>query len=301
MDKFPSRERASAATAEPRVSAVVVACAVDASSPARSALDLCLRSALAEPWIDELIVVDQNNAPEISSAFRALQLDRRDVKVIPALPGGGGAVSANRGAAAARGRWLLFLDADVVLQRGGVARMAAAGGEARAPWVVGGRLTRLDGRERNLARPGALNAFSSIAVALGVGAKPPRPRRNLAAGAAGATRVGAVSSAFMLIPRGDFEMLGGFDEGFLGEAADLDLCRRATDAGGSILFQPEATGVQFERFHGRGRKRVQGLARFAVKSAKTPAEKAFAAIAGPLLALTMGLRDFVAGQPPRRR
>jgi hypothetical protein len=188
-----------------------------------------------------------------------------------------------------------------VLQRGAVARMAAAGGEARGPWVVGGKLTRLDGRERKLARPGALNAFSSIAVALGVGAKPPRPKRGDEAGVAGATRVGAVSSAFMLIPRGDFETLGGFDEGFLGDAADLDLCRRATDAGGSVLFQPEAAGVQFERLHARGRKRVQGLARFAARSAKTPAEKAFAAIAGPSLALLMGLRDFVAGHPPGRR
>lgn len=301
MEKFPSRERASAATVEPRVSAVVVAHAVEAGSTARSALDLCLRSALAEPWIDELVVVDQANTAEISSAFRALQLDRRDVKVVAALPSASGAAASNLGANASRGRWLLFLDADVVVQRGAVARLAAAGGEARSPWIVGGKLTRLDGRERKLARPGALNAFSSIAVALGVGAKPPRPRRNIDAGVAGATRVGAVSSSFMLVPRGDFETLGGFDEGFLGEAADLDLCRRAADAGGSILFQPEASGVQFERLHARRRKRIQGLARFAAKSAKTPIEKAFAAIAGPSLALLMGLRDFVAGQPPRRR
>jgi len=109
-----------------------------------------------------------------------------------------------------------------------------------------------------------------------------------------------VSGAFMLIPRADFQTLDGFDEMFVSDYADLDLCKRALDAGGSVLFQPEASGVQFERRR-KGRKQAQGLARFAVKSAKTPFEKAFAAIAAPALMVLLGLRDFVAGRPPVRR
>ena len=66
MDKFPSRERESAVALEPRVSAIVVVRNVQSVS-AEHALDLSLRAALAEPWIDDLVIVDAGNAPGISS------------------------------------------------------------------------------------------------------------------------------------------------------------------------------------------------------------------------------------------
>jgi GT2 family glycosyltransferase len=191
---------------------------------------------------------------------------------------------------------LLFLDADVVLQRGAVARMAAASGEAAAPWIVGGKLLDLEGRERRVVRAGSLNTFSAIAVAVNWPA--PRPRKRAQDAAA---QVAAVSGALMLIPRGDFDALTGFDEQFDTDYADLDLCRRAAAAGGSVLFQPDASGVQFARAHEGRRKPVQGLTRFAVKSATTPLERAFASVAGPALAVLVALRDLVAGRPPARR
>jgi GT2 family glycosyltransferase len=298
VDQFPSRERATSAALEPRVSAVVVARRSEAAPSAQLALNLCLRSALAEPWIDDLVIVDVDNAPEVSSSLRALQADRRDVRIVTAAADASAGAAANLGAGQARGRWLLFLSPDVVLQRGAAARMAAAGAGARAPWIVGGRLTDAEGRERRAARAGSLNTWSSLAVAIGwQGAKPRRRSRRHNADMAPAP-VGAVSGAFMLIPRGDFQELGGFDELFATDAADLDLCRRAAAAGGSILFQPDASGVQFARARPAWRKQAQGLARFAANSAKTPAERAFAAIAGPTLATLLALKDFVAGRPP---
>ncbi|MGE0743061.1 MAG: glycosyltransferase family 2 protein [Hyphomonadaceae bacterium] len=296
MDKFPSRERSTSATLNWRVSAVVVVANVRPTAAGRTSLDLCLRSAMAEPWIDDLVVVDHGNVPEISSILRGVQADRRDVRLITAPRGATSAAAANLGAEAARGRWLLFLDPDVVLQRGSVARMAAAGGGARTPWIVGGKLTDTQGRERAAARVGALNSFSALAVAMEW--RGPKPKRK---GAKAPAKVAAVSSAFMLVPRGDFEALGRFDEGFATDAADLDLCRRAADAGGSVLFQPAASGVQFERGPRDGRRQAQGLALFAAKSAKTLPEKAFAAIARPALMALLGLKDFVCGRPPIRR
>jgi N-acetylglucosaminyl-diphospho-decaprenol L-rhamnosyltransferase len=297
VDKFPSRERSTAATLEPRVTAIVVVHNMYDGAPGQTPLDLCLRSAMAEPWIDDLVVVDHANAPEISRALRGMQMDRRDLKVVTADPGSNPASAANLGAVEARGRWLLFLAPDVVLQRGAVARMAAAGGNASAPWIVGGRLTDTEGRERRAARAGALNTFSAIALAMNLPGKKPGKRGK----ADEATRVGAVSGAFMLIPRSDFQTLNGFDEGFDTDYADLDLCRRAAEAGGSILFQPHAAGVQFDRTRPRGGKPAQGLARFAERSAKTPLEKTFAMMAMPTLATLVWLRDFIAGRPPVRR
>jgi GT2 family glycosyltransferase len=295
LDEFPSRERTASVALEPRVSAVIVVRNVHTKLPGQAPLDLCLRSVLAEPIVDDLVIVDQKNGPEVSATLRALQADRRDVKVITAPPNASYAAAANLGAREALGRWLVFLDPGVVLQRGAIARMAAAGDEAHKPCIVGGRLTDLEGRERVVARAGALNAFSAIAVAMGL------PARKLKRTAGDAARVAAVSAAFMAIPRRDFEALHGFDEEFKTDCAELDLCRRANAAGGAILFHPAAAGVQFARPPESGRKQAQGLARFVARSARTGPEKAFAAIAEPALAVLLALKELIVGRPPIRR
>ncbi|MBK6702433.1 MAG: glycosyltransferase [Caulobacteraceae bacterium] len=105
------------------MSAVVVAHKVRPNSSGRAPLDLCLRSALAEEWIDDLVIVDHDNDEDISSTLRAFEADRRDVHVVKVDPSLSTAAAANVGAEAALGRWLLFLNADVVLQRGAVSRL----------------------------------------------------------------------------------------------------------------------------------------------------------------------------------
>lgn len=294
MEKFPSREQFATRTLEPRVSAVIVVRRLKPAPSAAVRLDLCLRSVLAEPWIDELVIVDLDNPAPVSSVLRAFQADRRDVRLVVADRGAGVAAAANAGARKAQGRWLLFLSPDVVLQRGSVQRMASAGAEARTPCVIGGRLTDLEGRDRRAVREGRLNAFSTLAIAMGL----PGQRRRMASVEEPAD-VSAVSGALMLVPHSDFVALEGFDESFATDGADLDLCRRAALAGGSVLFQPSAAGVQFARDE-RGGRKAQGLARFASKSAKTPLERLFALIAEPALAALLALKDFVAGRPPVR-
>lgn len=302
MDNNPQRERATAVALEPRVSAIVVVRDVQPSGMAQ--LDLCLRGALAEPWIDDLVIVDHGATQKVSAILRAFQADRRDVKLVVAEADATPAAATNLGARYALGRWILFLAPDVVLQRGAVARMAAAGGGAPTPWIVGGRLTDTEGRERRAIRGGALNTWSAIAVAVDWPAPKPalqRRKRIEKDEPPPPAAVAAVSGALMLIPRSDFQVLHGFDEGFDADYADLDLCRRAAEAGGKVLFQPDASAVQFSRTQPRPRKQAQGLALFAVKSAKTPLQKAFVPIARPALTVLVVLRDVVVGRPPVRR
>ncbi|MBC7769539.1 MAG: glycosyltransferase family 2 protein, partial [Phycisphaerales bacterium] len=123
------------------MSAIVVAQRLRFTAAAQTRLDLCLRSVLAEALTDELVIVDLGNDAEISSMLRAFQVDRRDVKLLAVPSDVSAAAAANEGAKQSRGRWLLFLDPDVVLQRGAVGRLAAAGGAARTPCIIGGRLT----------------------------------------------------------------------------------------------------------------------------------------------------------------
>lgn len=297
MDEYPSRERTSSVALEPRVSAVVVVRNLRGKLADHAPVELCLRSVLAEPIVDELVIVDQKNSPEVSASLRGLQADRRDVKIVQTPVNATHARAANLGAQEARGRWLLFLDPGVVLQRGAIARMAAAGDHAQTPCIVGGRLTDIEGREQPVARIGALTAFSAIAVALGL----PSPARRRPKGAARSPeRVAAVSGSFMAMPRRDFEALNGFDEAFKTDAADLDLCRRAAAVGGSILIHPDAAGVHFASPQ-IGRRQAQGLARFVERSARTGPEKLFAAVAEPAFALLLALTGLIAGRAPHRR
>lgn len=296
MDRFPSRERSAAAALGVRVSAVVVASQVDARANQQS-LNLCLRSSLLEPWIDELVIVDHDNAAPASSMLRGFKADRRMVKLVVAPREASLAAAANLGARRALGRWLLFLDHNVVLKRGSIAPMAVAGGAAPQPWIVGGLVTDVAGRERQGARMGELNAFSALAVALDSRGDKPRYARRRTPPA----KVAAVSSAFMLMPRRDFEALHGFDENFVSAAADLDLCRRAADAGGSVLFQPTALGTQVSPRPCSQRRLAQGLALFAAKSARTPVERAFAAIARPALTVVLTLKALLPWGLPIRR
>lgn len=279
------------------MSAVVVA-----RSASPRAFDLCLRSALAEPWIDDLVVVDNASPPPIASALRALQADRRDVRVVRSQALLSGAAAANLGAQQARGRWLLFLAPDVALHRGAVARMAAAGGGVHAPWIVGGRLVDAEGRDRRAQRTRPLGAWSAWRMAMEwPGPAPFRPRlSSRARGAAEPIAVGAVSGALMLTPRADFEQLGGFDEHFATDGADYDLCWRVAEAGGRVLFEPAAAAVQFAPPR-PGRREVQGLARLAAKSARTPVQRGFARLAGPAFTVLVAARNLVAGLPPVRR
>lgn len=292
MDRFPQRERQASSALATRVSAIVVVRAARVSG--QSPLELCLRGALSEPWIDELVIVDRGCSPAVAKELRALQADRRDVKLVVCDGGWSVADAANLGAENASGRWLLFLDQHVVLRRGAVERMVAAGGGAPAPWVVGGRLSDPMGRERARARTAPLTTWSAFAMALNLnGARARRIGDD-------AARVSAVSNDFMLLARSDFEALGGFDGRFATHGADLDLCRRAAAGGGAVLLEHGAHGVQFGHGHRSGRK-AQDLALFAAKSARTPAERLAAALAAPALSTMLWLIDLVVGRPPLRR
>jgi len=52
-----------------------------------------------------------------------------------------------------------------------------------------------------------------------------------------------VSGACMLVRRELLQALGGFDEGFFMYCEDKDLCRRAHDAGFSVLFVPDVVAM----------------------------------------------------------
>ena len=273
MNPEASRPRVAAAQSGLRVSAVI---AVGAFVPS---LESAIRAVLAEPWIDELVLVDAGADGADASRLRGLQADRRDVRFIQSGQPLTVTQARNLGAARAAGRWLLFLDPDVVVQRGAVERLVKAGRLARSPWIVGGALTDANGRRRGVTAGARLGR---------------RP-----------TPVERVDGGFLLTPRAEFLGLGSFDEDYVGHGETRDLCRRARTGGGSVWLQPAAEGVEFEGARRKNRAvdaadRVSGAALFARKHARTPVERIVILLATPLIMAGVALRA-LALTPLRRR
>jgi GT2 family glycosyltransferase len=275
MTPDASRPRVITSQTGLRVSAVV---AVGDHIPS---LDSTVRAVFAEPWIDELVMVDCGVDAAAASRLRGLQADRRDVRFIQSGQGFLSMAQArNLGASRAAGRWLLFLDADVVVQRGSVERLVKAGRLARSPWIVGGSLSDPHGRRRGVTAGARLGR---------------RP-----------TPVERVDGGFVLTPRAEFLALGGFDESYGEHGETRDLCRRARAGGGSVWLQPAAEGVEFEGTRAKSRvndaaARVHGAARYMRKFAKSPIERAFVLLIAPLFIAAAALRASLLAPFRRKR
>ncbi|MDX2234309.1 MAG: glycosyltransferase family 2 protein [Hyphomonadaceae bacterium] len=294
----------------------------DAASPARvsaivvtyhtgDSLELCLRSLFSEPWIDEVIIVDNGNPAPVSSSLRALQADRRDVTLVQGQGNVGFARACNLGAELASGRHLLFVNPDAVIQRGAAERMAEAGRRARSPWIVGGRLVDKRGREQRGARRELLTPWTAIVGMLGLGSlevvspvfrdvhreRDPKPDA--------VVPMPVVSGALMMMPRADFIAVGGFDEGYFLHVEDIDLCRRVGEAGGAVLFEPGAEALHFgATSHASWVKveahKARGMVRYFEKFAASPAERVFIKLLAPVIGAAMMVRGFLRSLMPRR-
>lgn len=290
MEPKAPRSLAASTEAETRVSAIVVA------GEDRAPLELCLRSVLADPWVDELILVDDGAAPEAASGLRALKADRRDVTLLK-TERLGVAKARNLAAACAKGRYLLFVDPGVVLQQSAVSRLVAAGRAAPSPWLAGGRLVDAKGREREGFDPVLPSVGGSFGKALGLPALVRKPKRTVSAG--------AVGRSLLLMPRADFDALGGFDHMGLQPVESLDLCRKVTEAGGEVRYAPRAEAVQFgrpARPFAAATATGEGLVRYLEKRARSPGQRMLLMVAAPVLRLFGFVRGVaVAASAPFQR
>ncbi len=305
MEPKAQRSRTADASAPARVSAIVV------TYHTGDSLELCLRSLFSEPWVDEVILVDNGNPAPVSSSLRALQADRRDVTLIQGQGNVGFARACNLGAELATGRHLLFVNPDAVLQRGAAERMVEAGRRARSPWIVGGRLVDKRGREQRGARRELLTPWTALVGMLGLGSleivspvfrdvhreRDPKPDT--------VVPMPVVSGALMLMPRADFVSIGGFDEGYFLHVEDIDICRRVGEAGGAVLFEPGAEALHFGATSRASWSKVEGhkargLVRYFEKFAASPAERAAIKLLSPVIGAMLMARGFLRALVRRR-
>jgi GT2 family glycosyltransferase len=261
------------------------------------ALDALLR----EPALAELIVVDNDNPPEIVARLQALAegSDGR-ARLLSGHGNVGFARGCNLGATVARADALVFVNPDCIVDPGALASLARA--LAQAPGgLVGGFVRNPDGTEQRGCRRGELTLWSATIAFLGLG----RPGAE-----AGLLRdfnrtreplpdvlapIPTVSGAFMAMATRDFRALGGFDEGFFLHLEDVDLCRRTRDAGGAVLFAPDSTAVHVGGTSRTPAWRVEaakaaGFLRYFWKNARTPLSKVGVLLWWPMIALALAIR-----------
>lgn len=257
------------------------------------ALEESVACVLADPLVDEFVIVDNGSQPE--DAARLASLAERDERVVLLAGHGnvGFARGANLGARKATGELLVFLNPDAFLQPGCIAELVREIEGRPTPCVVGGRVLNADRTEQRGARRGEITPVSALLSLSGLARAVPAWRRYevhwegevLPEHAAPAP---TISGACFCMRREDFDCVGGFDEGYFLHVEDVDLCWRVRQQGGTVLFHPRAEVIHLGHTSLASPLKVEfhkgvGLARYFRKRAGSASQRILAWSLVPLV------------------
>jgi len=266
------------------------------------ALEQSLACVLADPLVDELVVVDNGSTPAEAERLRALGGQGGRVRLITGHGNVGFARGANLGAAKAKGEVLVFLNPDAFLQEGCIAALAREVEDRPAPCLVGGRVLNADRTEQRGARRGEITPMSAVLSVSGLARGRTLGRYEVHwegdALPDHAVATPTISGACFCMRRADFDQVGGFDEGYFLHVEDVDLCWRVRQAGGEVLFHPKAEVIHIGGTSRTSPLKVEfhkgvGLARYFRKRAGGAGERALAWALSPLVVLAAVVRPLL--------
>ncbi|MGA0605503.1 glycosyltransferase family 2 protein [Phenylobacterium sp. VNQ135] len=267
------------------------------------ALEQSLERVLADPLVDEFVLVDNGSSPTEAQRLRGLA--SRDDRVV-LLSGHGNigfARGANLGARNASGDLLVFLNPDAFLQPGCIAELVREVEGRASPCIVGGRVLNADRTEQRGARRGDITPMSALLSLSRLSRRVPAFRRfevhwEEDASPDKAASVPTISGACFCMRRTDFDAVDGFDEGYFLHVEDVDLCWRVRRAGGEVLFHPKAEVVHLGHTSLASPLKVEfhkgvGLARYFRKRARGLGEYAAAWLLSPVIVATALVRPIM--------
>ncbi len=196
----------------------------------------CLNSLVAHHgelgW--EVIVVDDCSADETPDYLAECQ----GIRVLRNAENAGFIDACNRGAAAAGGEFLVFLNNDTTVTAGWLESLIAPFRRDPQTGIVGARLVYPDGR---LQEAGGIIFSDGSGWNYGRGDDPGLPQYRFV------SEADYVSGACLAIRREDFNELGGFDQRYRpAYYEDTDLCFQMRAAGKKVIYQPACTIIHHE-------------------------------------------------------
>ena len=182
----------------------------------------------------EVVVVDDGSTdetPEMLGRIEGLIQLRNDVNL-------GFIGSCNRGAAAARGEFLVFLNNDTLVTSGWLEALRHTFDDIPGTGLAGAKLLYPDGR---LQEAGGVIWHDASGWNYGKFDDPDHPKYNFA------REVDYCSGACLMVRRALFQHLGGFDTEFKpAYYEDADLAFKIRHAGQKVIYQPLARIVHHE-------------------------------------------------------
>lgn len=268
----------------PRVSAIVV------SFNTGPRLKECLFGLVSDPDVDEIVIVDNGNPDAMASWLSGFAAARDQVQLLSGHGNIGFGAAINLGVAQAIGPHLLIINPDAVLRWNSLPGMQALAATCPTPWIIGGKIFDLYGREERGARRKQLTLWRAMTRFVGwntwtLEATPPPE---------GPVDMPVISGAFFLTSKDSMAALGGFDEAYFLHVEDVDLCRRCTELGGRVVYDPRAGALHFGSTSDAPSKVVQAhkadsLVYYFRKFARGPGEKVLVAFSAPLIRVGMWL------------
>lgn len=191
-------------------------------------IDECLSRLRAADGVAQIRVIDNNSQDgTLTIVQRHAAADAR-VRFVANPDNPGFAVACNQGARDCDAPQLAFVNPDCLVEADTLARLRAHALQADAESLLGADL--ID--ESGTRDPAARRRDPDFAAMLG--SRSARALDLPVDDLQGLQRVDAISGALMLMPRTLFDRIGGFDEAYRLHAEDLDLSRRAREAGALI-------------------------------------------------------------------
>jgi GT2 family glycosyltransferase len=220
-----------------------------------------VNSALTEPQISEIIVVD-NNSQDNSMA---LLDEHKKLKKYYRKDNLGFASSCNYGAQFAQAETLLFLNPDCIIKQGSIGPLLDELQKEALSAIIGCMITNADGSEQRAARrrlPSFLRAVKTFTgleklarychcfAGVNLNHLPLKEH---------AHKVEAISGALIMIKSEVFKNISGFDESYPLHFEDLDLFKRTLDAGYAILLHPGVSAVHHQGTSSQANPKVAEL------------------------------------------
>lgn len=205
------------------------------------ALQECLTALVASPDISSIVVVNNGNPPETLEWLRTFAQANDRIRLVEPGRNLGFGAGVNLGAAHAQDGSLLLINPDAVIETDTVQTLMAAMAPLAHPRIVGGRVYDTSGQECRGTRRRTLTLARALTTFCGWNTwtleKTPLPEAPVP--------MDAVSGALMLTDTESFSQLSGFDEDYFLHVEDVDLCRRAHEAGGDVVYCPQAGALHY--------------------------------------------------------